>query len=431
MPGFAPFRGLRYDTTRVALEDVIAPPYDVVTPEERAELVGRSPYNSIRIELPTAEDRDSGSAETDGSEPAQDPANEHGGPRRREDVAPDPYTAAARLFRQWIDSGILVRDLEPTLSVYRMSFTDDLGARQATTGVIGALEVDTTGKTILAHEQTIARDRGDRFKLLSSCRANLSPIWALSPAENLTDVCLGAIDSAAAYTEVTDTDSVRHELWRIADTAALTAIAQRVAEAPVVIADGHHRYETARSFFAEQGETATATKGGAALVMAFIVEIVPSELHVQAIHRVLRCSGGVSALMSQLSEEFELTPSPTDRPILQAMADHHSLCVVTGQGSFLGSARPSLLARQTVDLDAVRLDIALRTGPTCAITYDHDWRRASATVRSGGADAAVLLRPATIPQIAATARGGAPMPPKTTFFVPKPRTGLVFRTLSE
>lgn len=431
MPRFAPFRGLRYDTTKVALEDVIAPPYDVVTPEERARLVARSPYNSIRIELPVEEDASSESAEEGVSEATRAGANGPGAPRGQRDPVPDPYTGAARLFRQWIAGGILVRDLEPTLSVYRMSFTDDLGARKATTGVIGALEVDTTGRTILPHEQTLARDRGDRFNLLSSCRANLSPIWALSPAEHLTGVCLEAIDSGAAYTEVTDTDGVLHELWRIADTGALAAIAQIVAEAPVVIADGHHRYETARSFFAEQGETSTATTSGAGLVMAFVVEIVPSELHVQAIHRVLRCEGGGCALASRLSEEFELTASPTDRPILQAMADHHSLGLVTGQGSFLASARPSLLGRQTMDLDSVRLDIALQSCPSCTVTYDHDWRRASATVRAGEADAAVLLRPATIAQIAATARGGAPMPPKTTFFVPKPRTGLVFRTLSE
>ena len=149
-----PFRGLRYDPERISLDDVIAPPYDVVGPKERAELAARSPYNSILVELPLPDERQ----------------------------GLDPYQHAAALLVAWQRDGILRVDDAASFYAYRMTRRGDGESATSTTGVIGAMAVDPDGSSVLPHEQTMRRDTRDRLELLRACRANLSPIWGLSLA---------------------------------------------------------------------------------------------------------------------------------------------------------------------------------------------------------------------------------------------------------
>jgi uncharacterized protein (DUF1015 family) len=207
---FQPFRALRYDPARVEQSRVIAPPYDVIDDEQRAELASRDEHNAVRIDLPVDE----------------------GGQ--------DRYQVAKHLLDAWQAEGVLVADDVPTFTVYRMTYDDD-GVRRHTTGVVGALELNPPGTDILPHEHTTPKAKTDRLDLARGARANMSAIWGLSLAKGLTDLLPTGDDPQL---DVTDEDGVRHTVWVVSDPEACTAIAQAVSAQPVVIADGHHRYET-------------------------------------------------------------------------------------------------------------------------------------------------------------------------------------------
>jgi uncharacterized protein (DUF1015 family) len=395
VPLFRPFPGIRYDLARVDLGDVISPPYDVIDAGERVRLAARSPYNAVRIDLPVDE----------GGE--------------------DRYTVADRLFSRWQAEGVLLRDRQPTFTVYRMSYADDAGVARHTTGVLGALDLRPSGADILPHEQTTPKARSDRLGLLRACRANLSAIWGLSLAKGLTDLLPVDADPVA---DVDDGEGVRHTAWIVDRPEVSDAIAAAVAAQPVVIADGHHRYETALTYLAER-ERSEGQAGGAAATLAFVVELVEDELTVRAIHRLLNGLPAGFDLVAALEPWFEpVGPPPAGVPATAAMNDGGTLCAVLPGGDVMLRPRPDALA-DARDLDSARLDVALASLPAHEVTFQHGPDNVRRAVATGEAQAGVLLRPASVAQIEATAHGGERMPPKTTFFHPKPRTGLVFRDL--
>jgi uncharacterized protein (DUF1015 family) len=392
---FDPFPAIRYDLTRSELGRVIAPPYDVIDAAQRAELAGRDEHNAVRIDLPDEADGDG------------------------------RYEAARCLLREWLEDGTLVVDERPSFTVYRMTSTDEGGVERHTTGVIGALELSPPGTDILPHEHTTPKAKSDRLDLLRSCRANLSAIWGLSLAKGLTDL-LPVDDPPLA--DLVDEDGVRHTVWRVDDPAACAAIAAAVAEQPVVVADGHHRYETSLAYKGERTE-ADGDPGPAGATLAYVVELVEDELTVHAIHRLLRGLPEDFDVLAALEPWFEPAgPPPADGSITAAMAEAGCLAIVHAHGELLLRPRLDALA-EARDLDSSRLDVALAALPAHELTYQHGVANVRAAVASGAAQAGILLRPATVAQIEATAHGGERMPPKTTFFHPKPKTGLVFRSL--
>jgi uncharacterized protein (DUF1015 family) len=400
VPSFHPFPGLRYSRSHVAsLADVVCPPYDVISESERIALEAKSPSNIVRLELPR--DDDSG----------------RGG---------DRYQRAAALLDAWRDGGILHRDAVPAFYGYRMRFTGPTGAPRQTVGVIGALELEPPGSGILPHEETTPKAKTDRLELLRATRANLSPIWGLSPAAGLSAQCPPPAHPAE---HVTDPDRVIHEVWPITDSDQIKTIRAAVESQPVLIADGHHRYETALAYREEQHRS-----GGKGVdeefVMALIVELAEDHLTVQAIHRLLEGLPAGFDLPAALDEWFDVTPTaPADRSITTRMAEAGALAVLTRSGAWLARPRPALLKAAAHDLDSSRLDVALGALDINQVVFQHGWDHAAAAVATGQADAAVLLRPATVEQIGDISRGGVRMPAKTTFFWPKPRTGLVVREL--
>src|SRR5690606_10910954 len=228
--------------------------------------------------------------------------------------------------------------------------------------------------------------------------------------------------------EAVDDDGVRHTVWRVDDPATCAAISAAVGEHPIVVADGHHRYETSLAYRRER-EEADGTAGPAEATMAYVVELVEDELTVHAIHRLLRGLPDDVDVLAALEPWFEpVGPPPADQPVTAAMAAEGCLVLVRPQGEVLLRPRPEALA-DARDLDSSRLDVALAALPPHELTYQHGVANVRAAVAGGAAQAGVLLRPATVAQIEATAHGGERMPPKTTFFSPKPRTGLVFRAL--
>ena len=392
MPRFEPFAGLRYDPS-VALHEVIAPPYDVVGPEERAELAHRHRANAIHVELP-AEDREAGL---------------------------DRYAHAAALLEAWTDEGIVLRDAEPAFYAYRMTA---LGGDR-TSGVIGALGCEPIGGDVLPHEQTIPKDKSDRLDLLRSTRTNLSPIWGLSLTDGLSALYE---QSAPALAHATDDDGVLHELWVIDDPATIDAIRLSVGSSPLVIADGHHRYETALAYQAERRAARDGARGGFDLVMALVVELAPDQLTVRPIHRTITgISDGVD-LVEAFDKWFDMVHAgPSDEHVVGAVADSGALALVTRGDVWLLTPRERAYEAADSDLDSSVVALAVDGMPGAETQYHHDWRTVVSTVIAGSADAAVLIRPVTVDQIASWAHARRRMPPKSTYFHPKPRTGMVFR----
>lgn len=396
MARFEPFPALRYDLTRAELADLIAPPYDVIDAEDRKALVATHENNAVVIDLPD---------EADGDE---------------------RYEIARSTLARWIEEGVLVTDPSPTFTVYRMTTTDEAGRERRTTGVIGALELSPPGTDILPHEHTTKKAKSDRLDLLRSCRANLSAIWGLSLAKGLTSL-LPVDDEPVA--DLVDADGVRHTVWVVSDPDACAAIAEAVSGQPVVVADGHHRYETSLAYKAER-EAADGDAGLAGATMAYVVELVEEELTVHAIHRLINGLPEGFDLVAAIEPWFEVVgPPPADQPVTEAMAEAGCLTVVTPGGEVMVRPRPDALA-DARDLDTSRLDVALAALPEHDLTFQHGVANVRAAVSSGAAQFGVLLRPATVAQIEATAHGGERMPPKTTFFHPKPKSGIVFRDIS-
>jgi uncharacterized protein (DUF1015 family) len=419
MPELLPFAGLRPQPALTGpLDGVICPPYDIISDQQRQQLLARSPYNIVRIELPAGD-----------------------------------YLGAARLLAQWTAGGALAREQSPALYGYRMTYRAPDGSARHTMGVMGALVLEPPGRGILPHEQTTSKAKSDRLELIRATQANISPIWCLCSEPGLAEA-VGALPAEDQLVRATDDDGTVHELWSVTSQSVHQAVARVVRARPLLVADGHHRYETALAYQAERdgpdgGAAAGPRDGGAAgsgsggdarpgaqvagpdAVLCYVVELSEEHLQVLAIHRVVSGLPPGTDVLSLLSGAFELRPTQAEgAALLSAMAAQGALAVVSDRGSYLALPRPHLGAGGP-DLDSSRADAALSGLPAHHLAYEHDVPAAIAGVRSGTLDLAVLCRPATVAQIAATAHGGARMPPKTTFFWPKPRTGMVLRDFSE
>ena len=396
MPRFEPFPGVRYALDQVAIEDVTAPPYDVIDAEDRAALAARHPHNVVEIDLPIG----------DG----------------------DPYARAAATFQEWIAAGILASDA-PSFYVYRMDYLSETGDPAHTTGVFGALELSRPGEGgILPHEHTTPKAKSDRLNLLRSTAANLSAVWGLSPASGLTTLLETADAPAASWT---DDAGVTHSLWVVSDADAIEKIGATVASAPVVIADGHHRYETSLAYRDERRDAATGTPTDPAydLVLTYVVELSDEQLTVLPIHRLINGLPEGFDLRAALDPFFVVTPAgPVDPGLTGTMRRQGCLVLVERDRVSLLTPRPEAMEGLR-KLDTVRLDAALADLPEHDLTFQHGVDNVVRAVERGDAQAGVLLRPATVKQIIDIAHGGERMPPKTTFFHPKPRTGVVFRSL--
>jgi uncharacterized protein (DUF1015 family) len=396
VPRFEPFPGLRYDADEVDLAAVTAPPYDVIDGPTRDALASGHPHQVVHLDLPVP----------DGDK--------------------DRYEAACSLLHRWQDEGVLIMD-RPSFYVYRMAFTDEEGADRETLGVIGALELSRPGEGgILPHEHTTKKAKSDRLAMLQSCRANLSAVWGLSLADGLSSLCRRSEEPVGDWV---DPDGVRHQFWVIDDPDTVAAMAASVSAAPVVIADGHHRYETSLAYRDERRESDGADGGPADLVMAYVVELVDEQLAVRPIHRLISGLPDGFDLVSALSSSFVVGPVQelTD-DIGRHQLEEGALGLVSADGVRLLTPRPEAM-EGVRDLDSSRLDRALESLPDHDLTFQHGIANVEAAVSSGAAQAGVLLRPATVAQIVDIAHGGERMPPKTTFFYPKLRTGLVLRLL--
>jgi uncharacterized protein (DUF1015 family) len=415
VPEFVPFRGTRY-AMREEWEDadvsaVAAPPYDVIDDDSRAALEAADPRNSVRLILP----------------------------RDGEDGR-DRYQVAKDCLDEWQGSGALVVDDPARFYLYEMLFEDEDGRYRRTHGVIGALGLpppgtDPSAVGVLPHERTMTTAKTDRLSLLRATRANLDPIWVLSLTEGLSARLVPHRLPLIAYCE--DHEGVTHRLFPLTDPRRIDEVTEALAVNPVVLADGHHRFETACAYRDER-LAAGLDDPGAERIMAFAAELADDELSVRPIHRLLHGLQGIDARRA-LESAFTVVDAGPNTPegvvtLRARMHDDSALGLVERSGLVLLRPKLDVTGFDQVlrDVDSVRFDVHVRTAlPDTTVTFRSDSDAVAALVEKSAADAAVLLRPVTVAQIRAAAFVGMRMPEKTTFFSPKPRTGMVFRSLDE
>jgi uncharacterized protein (DUF1015 family) len=412
-----PLKAVHYNLAAVgALADVVAPPYDVIDAGQRAELVARSPFNVVEIDLPEAPD------------------------------GTDRYEYAAQTMESWSLEGVLTADREPTLWALSQEFQTPDGERRTRNGFLCRVRLEPYGKGIRPHERTQPGPKEDRLRLTRATRHNLSPIFSLHTG-NAWPLLEPAL-SGDPWGEVTDGDGTTHRVWRIEDAAIHDAVSAELADAELLIADGHHRYETALAYEREVGG-----EGEHSYVLMALVSLEDPGLTVFPTHRLLtglaEDPAAQERLGSGLKELFELDQVPVEGldpageegiGVFGYIDSHHR------QGYRLRLRDEAVLAEEMGErsdayrgLDAAILealvlkrvlgmtddDIAAKRG----IAYTPDAARAIASL-DGDADAAFLLRATPVERVRAVAAEGETMPPKSTYFFPKLLTGIVFNPLS-
>lgn len=395
MPIFEPFRAVRYAASR-DLAVLTAPPYDVLSDADVDALTALDERNIVNVDVPRG-----------------------GG---------DRYAVAGATLREWVADGTLVVDTEPSLTIYRRRFADATGQQRELSGVVGALEVVDVGSgEVLAHERTTPKASTDRLELTRATKANLSPVWCLSAYPGLSDLLSAPGEPMGQVT----VDGVEHVVERVTDTTRLGAISAAVGSVPALIADGHHRYAVARQYRDEARASSGRTDTDAERTLAFVGELVADQLSVEAIHRLY---AGVDAdeLATLLSSAFALEPAgglETLGPGVLGQMEQHGRLVVVGPAGWDWLVPKPGAFDDVRALDGLWLERTLE-GSAAEVTYQHGLSEVLAAVREGRASAGVLIRPVSVDEIRRTADEGLLMPPKSTYFTPKLRTGLVIRDLT-
>jgi uncharacterized protein (DUF1015 family) len=418
-----PFPALHYDLGKVGgLGAVASPPYDVIDAAERRSLLERSSHNAVAIDLPVPFD------------PA-DPDHEPQG---------DPYAAAAARIEAWRAEGVLVQDQAPSLWALAQDYTAPDGNRHSRHGILARVRVeDPEAGGIRPHERTHPGPLVDRLDLTRASGYNLSPIFSLSSADPwpLVEPAL----AAEPWGEVTDDDGTVNRLWKVEDPDIHGAVTELLGPAQLLIADGHHRYETARAFRDEVGG-----KGPHEYTLMALTGLGDPGLTVFPTHRLLKGirgerAAGFGAGVRELFDAAEVPVAEIDPAgeegvgVFGLYDGHHR----TAYRLRLNDAARERLDRRLEGkpeayrrLDSAILETLVLAGLAGMSDEDIDERRdleyaksvpdALALVDEGAYDVAFLLRPVPIEQVRAVAATDENMPPKSTYFFPKVMSGFAF-----
>jgi uncharacterized protein (DUF1015 family) len=421
-----PFRALTFNRERVgAFERVVAPPYDLIDRTRQDELYARSPYNVVRLEL----NRDA-----------------------------DPYSAAAATLEDWVRERVVERVARPAIYFYTQRFEVD-GRRLARVGMIARIRLEEfAGGRILPHERTFPKAKEDRLRLLTATRVNVSPIFGLYPAGNASlQALLAEVAARAPMIAVTDDLAIINEVRAIDDVREIEIVQRALAEARVLIADGHHRYETALEYRrrrrAEDGNPAQAR--GYDYVMMTLVAFNDPGLVILPTHRIVRRlpADAMASFAVRVAEIFDVREFTSGDAMCAAMAERgRGALGVALKGdpamrllrlrdrSALAAALPdapppvrdldvSILHAMVFDrIFAIKPDEVRKGGN---LEYTIDARKAIAEVAAGTADGAFIMAAPTVHDVERVCNTGATMPEKSTYFFPKLLTGLVMNPLDD
>jgi uncharacterized protein (DUF1015 family) len=428
MAEIQPLRALHYNPAVAGpLADVTAPPYDVIDSAQRAELLARSPHNIVAIDLP-----------------------EGGGGRDS-----DRYAAAANLLEAWQLEGALVRDSQPAVWAHAQEYTGPDGRRLSRRGFYCRVRIEEYGPgRVRPHERTHPGPKEDRLALTRATRANISPIFSLySDPAQAAWAALEPATADAPWGEVTDEQGTTHRLWRVADPDAIAAVQQATRDAELLIADGHHRYETMRTYADEVGG-----EGEHRYILMCLVALQDPGLTVFPTHRLI---GGLDrerqeALREALHRDFDITEVPIEQiappigpqprgartPLQLGYIDaHHQQAYrLTLRDQAIADAALPGRSQAYRQLDTGVLEALLLKGALGfsdedishlhGLFYARSTGEALELVREGAYDAAFFMRATPVEQVADIAAAGENMPPKSTFFYPKLLTGLLLNPLA-
>ena len=413
MPRLHPFRALRYRDSSGSLSDLLSPPYDVIGPEQARRLRDRHPANSVRLVLPEG-----------------DP--------------PERYDTAARLLADWVEAGILERDIDPCVTVYRQTF-EDRGGTLTRHALFAALELSPFGAgEVLPHERTHSGPKRDRLALTLATRTQLSPVFMSSrDAGGALYGLLRDIAANAPDCEARTADGISHSVWRVTDPETCVRLCAAAGLGPLLIADGHHRYETALEVHRLIGDD----RPEAGKVLTCVVSGSDPGLRIQPTHRTLLAAppgGPEIGWAERLHPDFALERLEGDDPAGLAAEAQLSGTPVLVTGAAAWRLRPKTEAARARGLDEADLSIAtvvldrLVVEGILGIDADaaaHDgwlayFRDPAEAVAAAGERGAAFLLPAVSQDAVWKVTGlGRRLPPKSTYYEPKIPSGLLFRPL--
>jgi uncharacterized protein (DUF1015 family) len=416
MADVQPLKTIRYDPEVAGpLEDLIAPPYDVIDNGQRAELAARSPHNVVELDLPRS------------------------------------YQGAADKLADWLASGALVQEDEPALWALRQDYTAPDGSARTRTGFFARVRVEDYGAgRIRPHERTHPGPKADRLQLTRATRANLSPIFSLFPdASGAARETLAQVTEAEPFAQVDDHEGTRNTLWRIADPDSIASLQGALADAELLIADGHHRYETAHAYADEVGG-----EGDHRYVLMLLVALEDPGLLIFPTHRLLsglkestpkqiaiRDTAHRDFDIEQLADPRDLEPPEGNERVAFGYMDSffkQPFRFTLKDQAIADAALPGMpepyRRLDTAVLEAVFLRDALGMSEDDishlrGLDYSKSLDDAIERVQSGESDAGFFMRPTPVEQVREVAATGESMPPKSTYFYPKVPTGLVFNPL--
>jgi len=407
-----------------SLQEVAAPPYDVIDAATRAELLARSPYNAVAIDLPK-------------------PYGESG----PQETGDDPYERAARTMDEWRETGALVTDTEPAIWAMTQGYRGPDGAARTRHGILARVRVeDFADGQVLPHERTLPGPKRDRLDLTRATRHNLSPIFSLSTVDPWPLVA-AAIEGAEPWGEATDEGGTLTRVWRVGDPEVLAAVSARLADAQLLIADGHHRYETAIAYRDEVGG-----EGDHEFTLMALTGLDDPGLTVFPTHRLLSGFGDNPERQRRLGEGlrelFEATEVPLEQldPLGEEGVGVFGLYDSFHKRGFRLRLKDSAIAALDERLagkpeayrrlDAAILETLVLKGIAGLSEEDILAKRGLGYAKSvgdslalldqGAYDVAFILRPIPVDQTRAICESDENMPPKSTYFFPKVLTGLVF-----
>jgi uncharacterized protein (DUF1015 family) len=428
---FQPFRGLRFTGRAGSLDNLIAPPYDVISPDRQRALYDRSPSNIVRIEF----------GETRPSDSDQD----------------NRYTRASADFGEWLERGVIAEDETPAFYVYQQEFERE-GRKYSRTGVFGAVRLEPwDAGGVRPHEFTMANPKADRLHLMQAVRANISPVFGLVRDQlGVVAETIKAAVTAAPVAQATDDLGLQHRLWSITDMEAVRRLSDAVALESIYIADGHHRYETALAYRDSLGRI--PGEHAANFVLMALVPVSDPGLLILPIHRLVTPAREPASLADELREPWRLDG-------VEVAADEGGLATMLGRleahgrdGTAFALVRPgslALLLLQTpgmIDgrmpagtppswraLDVNRLQYGIlepifgigaeQLASGEYVRFTEDAREAMREVEERRGGLAFLMNPTRVTDVLDVADSGARMPQKSTFFYPKLGTGVVMRRL--
>ncbi len=410
MAEIIPFKGVLYNMSKVSGEDVMAPPYDIIAPEYKEKLYSKSPYNIVRI--------DSGK-ELEGDNELQ---NKH--------------TRAANNLNSWLKDGILHGSKAPAFYGYEIEYRVKEKPKKLR-GFFSLVRLEELGKGVYPHECTHSKPKADRLNLLRACRANISPIFSLynSPEKKASEI-MNRVMLRKPYMKAKDSDGAIHRLWVVEEEKDIEIIQNDLKGKSVFIADGHHRYETALEFKKEMNRS-----GGWDYVLMFLANMSDEGLTILPAHRLVKNLPENS--LDILSGHFAIEILSSQDDITGALSGYRhaigfchrnsdNLYLLRHKGSGLENINPAL---KKLDVTILHELIFKKLLNISEVTYEMDTAETREMVRKGIYDGAFFLNPTGVKDVEkvalSTASSGERMPPKSTYFYPKPLTGMVIYKFNE